>query len=65
MAALVRGGGKLKCDHAFDFSPVLRAVSTDGARWLRSHDNTAIAPVTSVPMAAIFVIGQRLIGLKC
>jgi transposase len=35
-------------------------------KWVcvRSHDNTAIAPVTSMPMAAIFVIGQRLIGLK-
>lgn len=63
MAALVRGGGRLKCKEAFDFTPVLEAVRTDGITWARAADGSKIGPVRSMPMAGIFLIGQRLAGI--
>ena len=62
MAALIRGGGRLRCEETFDYSPVLRAVRTDGVNWIRKADDSMIGPVRSMAMAGIFVIGQRLIG---
>lgn len=62
MAALVRGGGRFKCHEAFDFTPVLSAVQTDGFRWYRVDNGEELGPARSMPMAGIFVIGQRLIG---
>ncbi|PZP29637.1 MAG: hypothetical protein DI603_16380 [Roseateles depolymerans] len=47
----------------YDLSPVLKAVRTDGARWYRVDDGSSLAPVESMAMAGIFVIGQRLIDL--
>lgn len=62
-AALLRGGGRFKCREAFDFTPVLAAVYTDGLTWLRACDGSTLAPVRSIAMAGIFVIGQRLAKL--
>ncbi|WP_157118904.1 DUF6710 family protein [Azohydromonas lata] len=64
MAALVRGGGKLRCSEAFDFAPVLQAVNTDGVNWYRADTGSVIEKVKSMPMAGIFVIGQRLLTHK-
>jgi hypothetical protein len=64
MAALVRGGGRLKCKEAFDFTPVLEAVRTDGIMWTRADNGSELGPVRSVPMAGIFLIGQRLAGIS-
>jgi len=63
MAALVRGGGRFKCHEAFDFTPVLSAVRTDGINWYRVDNGEELGPVHSMPMAGIFVIGQRLRSL--
>jgi hypothetical protein len=63
-AALVRGGGRFKCQEAFDFTPVLNAVDTNGLTWYRTDDQTELGPVSSMPMAGIFVIGKRLAGLQ-
>ena len=62
LAGQLRGGGKLTCEETYDFSPVLRAVRTDGAQWYRVDDGSTLGPVESMAMAGIFVIGQRLIG---
>lgn len=64
MAGLVRGGGVLTCEEAFDFSPVFGAVTTDGRRWYRADTQKSFANVRSLPMAGIFVVGQRLAALK-
>ncbi|WP_157270518.1 DUF6710 family protein [Azohydromonas aeria] len=64
MAALVRGGGKLKCTETFYFAPVLKAVNTDGVNWSRADTGSVIEKVRSLPMAGIFVIGQRLLAFK-
>lgn len=61
LAAQVRGGGKLTCEETYDFSPVLRAVRTDGARWYRVDSGSSLGAVESMAMAGIFVIGQRLL----
>lgn len=63
MAALIRGGGRFRCNETFNFLPVLAAVRTDGANWYRRDNGALLGPVRSVPMAGIFVIGQRL--TKC
>ncbi|MBK4734687.1 DUF6710 family protein [Noviherbaspirillum pedocola] len=63
LAAQLQGGGQFACYASFDFTPVLRAVRTDGANWYRVDDGTSLGTVTSVPMAGIFVIGQRLVDL--
>lgn len=60
MAALVRGGGKFKCYAAYDFTPVLQAVTTDGRNWLRKDTGAVLEPVRSIPMAGIFEIGKLL-----
>jgi hypothetical protein len=60
MAALIRGGGKFKCYETYDFTPVLKAVKTDGVNWLRQDTGTTLGPVRSLPMAGIFIIGQKL-----
>ncbi|MCV2355413.1 hypothetical protein LNV09_14760 [Paucibacter sp. B2R-40] len=60
MAALIRGGGKFKCHEAYDFSPVLQAVRTDGVNWIRIDTEEVLSPVRSLPMAGIFEIGRRL-----
>jgi len=60
MAALVRGGGKFRCYAAYDFSPVLAAVDTDGVNWLRRDTGAVLESVRSLPMAGIFEIGKRL-----
>lgn len=62
MAGLVRGGGLLKCEETFDFRPVLNAVTTDGRRWFRADTGKAFPQVRSLPMAGIFLIGQRLVA---
>lgn len=64
MAGLVRNGGAFKPYESYDLSAVLRAVRTDGRHWYRSDTNRPIAVVSSRPMAGIFVVGQRLIGMK-
>jgi hypothetical protein len=64
MAGLVRGGGVLKCEETFDLSAVLNAVTTDGKRWYRADTRKAFAEVRSLPMAGIFVIGQRLTAIR-
>jgi hypothetical protein len=61
MAALVRGGGKLKCHATYDFSPVIRAVGTDGVHWFCRDTGAILGPVRSLPMAGIFEIGGRLL----
>ncbi len=63
LAAQLRGGGTLTCNESYDFSPVLRAVRTDGEHWFRVDDGQILGPVNSIPMAGIFVIGQRLSGV--
>jgi hypothetical protein len=60
MTALVRGGGKFKCEETYDFKPVFDAVATDGKNWLRRDTGAVLAPVESMPMAGIFEIGRRL-----
>jgi len=60
MAALIRGGGKFRCNAAYDFAPVLAAVETDGVNWLRRDTGAVLEPVRSLPMAGIFEIGRRL-----
>lgn len=60
MAALLRGGGKFKCKAAYDFTPVLKAVRTDGVNWIRLDTGAVLGPVRSLPMAGIFEIGRRL-----
>lgn len=62
-AGMLRGGGKLRCHTAYDASELLKCVRTDGAQWFSTDNNKPFAKVQSVPMAAIFVIGQRLIEL--
>jgi hypothetical protein len=64
MAATVKGGGVLKCEETYDLSPVLDAVKTDGRRWYRADTGKAFAEVRSLPMAGIFVVGQRLAALQ-
>ena len=64
MAGLVRSGANFRPYETYDLSPVLRAVKTDGVRWYRSDTNQSFEVVLSMPMAGIFVIGQRLIGMK-
>lgn len=64
MAALLRSRGTFKSSEAYDFAPVLRVVSTDGVNWIRTADSSVLAPVRSLPMAGIFIIGQRLIELE-
>ena len=61
MAAILTHGGQLKTSETFDAKELLLSVYTDGANWLRVDNNQVIAPVTSLPMAAIFEIGRRLI----
>lgn len=61
LAAQLRGGGKLTCEESYDFSPVLMAVRTDGARWYRLDDGSSLGSVTSMAMAGIFAVGQRLL----
>lgn len=61
MAAILTHGGKLKVSETFDAKELLLSVYTDGVSWLRVDNDQAIAPVTSLPMAAIFEIGRRLI----
>ncbi|NDY93378.1 DUF6710 family protein [Ideonella livida] len=61
MAGLVRGGGRFKCQAAYDFSPVLKAVRTDGLNWFREDTGAVLGPVQSMPMAGIFEIGRRLL----
>lgn len=61
LAAQLRGGGSLTCEETYDFSPVLRAVRTDGAQWYRIDDGLSLGSVESMTMAGIFVIGQRLL----
>lgn len=63
MAALIQGGGRLKCYETQDFRDVLAAVDTDGTSWLRNDSGQAFAPVNSMPMAGIFLIGKRLAAL--
>lgn len=62
-AALVRGGGRFKPTETYDASALLRAVHTDGVNWYRADTDDPLGLVRSLPMAGIFVIGQRLIGL--
>lgn len=61
MAAILTHGGQLKASETFDSKELLLSVYTDGSNWLRVDNNQVIAPVTSLPMAAIFEIGRRLI----
>lgn len=63
LAGQLRGGGTLRCEESYDFTPVLRAVRTDGATWYRVDDGSSLGPVASVAMAGIFVVGQRLAGI--
>lgn len=63
-AGMLRGGGKLRCDITYDASPLLKCVRTDGLKWFPMEGTKAFAKVQSLPMAAIFVIGQRLIELQ-
>ena len=60
MAVVVRSCGRFKCHAAYDFTPVIQAVGTDGVNWFRLDNRTALGPVRSLPMAAIFEIGRRL-----
>ena len=62
MAALIRGGGKFKCHAAYDFRLVIEAVGTDGVNWFRLDTGAVLEPVRSLPMAAIFEIGRRLLS---
>ena len=64
MAGLVRGGGKFKCHDTLDFSPVLKAVTTDGQWWYRTDTGQPFAQVRSLAMAGIFDIGQCLCFAK-
>ena len=64
MAGLVRAGGSFKPAETYDLKPVLRAVNTDGRTWYRADTGEAIGTVNSMPMAGIWVVGQRLIGLR-
>jgi|GEM_PF-2786204 len=47
----------------YDASSLLMAVRPDGKDWLRTHDNSVIAPIHSLAMAAIFEIGRRLLDI--
>lgn len=64
MAGLVRRGGSFKPAETYDLRPVLQAVNTDGRTWYRADTGAAIGAVNSMPMAGIWVVGQRLIGLR-
>jgi hypothetical protein len=63
LAGQLRGGGTLTCEETYDLAPVLEAVRTDGLQWYREDDGSSLGPVTSMAMAGIFVIGQRLLDL--
>ncbi len=62
--AMLRHGGTLQCGETFDASPLLRAVRTDGENWIRVSDGQPFAKVRSVPMAALFTVGQRLLRVR-
>lgn len=64
MAGLVKSGANFRPYETYDLSPVLRAVKTDGLQWYRSDTNQPFEAVSSMAMAGVFVVGQRLIGLK-
>ncbi|MFA7350658.1 MAG: DUF6710 family protein [Methylotenera sp.] len=61
MAGILTHGGKLKANETFDAKDLLLSVYTDGMNWLRVDNDQVIASVSSLPMAAIFEIGRRLI----
>ena len=63
-AAQLRGGGRLTCQQSYDFTPVLRAVKTDGEYWYRTDDGAKLEAVKLEAMAGIFVVGQRLAGIR-
>lgn len=61
--AAMYGKGTL-CDlPCYDAKKLLSAVKPDGQNWLRTYDNSVIETIYSLPMAAIFEIGRRLIAL--
>lgn len=60
LASLVMGGGKFTCSEHLDASALLNAVTTDGVNWIRTDTNQTVGLVKSLPMAAIFLIGQQL-----
>lgn len=62
-AAALKGGGRIKCEEAFDATPLLRVVTTNGRQWF-GQGGQVLGRVRSMPMAGIFEIGRRLIRLK-
>lgn len=61
MAAIVTHGGLIKATETYDATNLLNSVYTDGVSWLRVDDNSVIAPVSNMVMAAIFEIGKRML----
>lgn len=62
-AAALKGGGSLQCEEAFDATPLLDVVSTNGRQWF-GEDGRVLGRVHSMPMAGIIEIGRRLVQLS-
>lgn len=62
-AAILKGGGAIRCEASFDATPLLRIVTTDGRRWF-GENRRVLGRVRSLPMAGIVEIGRRLVQLK-
>jgi hypothetical protein len=55
------GKGALSVSLQYDATKLLHTVRPDGKNWLRTHDGSIIDSISSLPMAAIFEIGRRLV----
>lgn len=62
-AALLKGGGVIRCEASFDATPLLRVVTTDGRRWF-GENRRVLGPVHSLAMAGIVEVGRRLVQLS-
>lgn len=62
-AAMLKGGGMIRCEASFDATPLLRVVSTDGRRWF-GENRRMLGRVHCLPMGGIVEIGRRLVQLS-
>ena len=63
-AGLMLAGGRLKSSEHHDCTALLHAVQTDGHHWIWCSTGNKFSRVNNLYMAAIFVIGQRLVGAE-
>lgn len=60
---ILRAEGKLKPTSVYDLTPVLRAVRSDGERYLSVLDSRHVAAVGDQRVAAVWEIGRIMAGL--